>query len=95
MPQERRQVQNFRQRSCQVMPIRVCVVCGRDLTGRRSDALACSPACRAEASRLRRILRGEVVDGYLTIDQRIDARQRRTRRATGSYDRGTNKDAGA
>jgi hypothetical protein len=43
---------------------RVCAVCGSSLSGHRKDARSCSPVCRAEASRLRRLLRGESVDGY-------------------------------
>src|SRR5215208_2375678 len=43
---------------------RVCVLCGRALDGRRADARHCGASCRREASRLRRLLAGEPVDGY-------------------------------
>lgn len=38
---------------------RSCVICGESLSGRRADARHCGGPCRAEASRLRRILAGE------------------------------------
>jgi hypothetical protein len=59
---------------------RVCSVCGRSLKNHRKDARVCSDSCRAEASRLRRILSNEEADGYRSVDQRIRARQRRTKR---------------
>jgi len=43
---------------------RCCVVCGESLQGRRAHAVVCGPACRREASRIRRLLSGETVDGY-------------------------------
>lgn len=55
-----------------------CPVCGGALAGRRSDARYCSGTCRAEASRLRRILSGQGADGYATLPDRAAAAQRRT-----------------
>jgi hypothetical protein len=42
------------------------------------DAVVCSPACRAERSRLKRLLAGETVEGYVSVEERLDARRRRT-----------------
>jgi hypothetical protein len=56
-----------------------CGICAASLDGRRADARFCSGACRAEASRLRRILSGEGADGYATLADRQAAAQKRTR----------------
>jgi hypothetical protein len=56
----------------------MCLVCGADLRGRRCDALTCGGACRAERSRLRRLLAGESVDGWDSMDDRLQSRHRRT-----------------
>jgi hypothetical protein len=56
-------------------PARACPVCGEDLVGRRPQARYCSGACRAEASRLRRLLAGSPVDGFASIMDR-EARMR-------------------
>lgn len=45
----------------------VCVMCGGSLEGRRRHALTCSGRCRAERSRLRRILDGRGADGRLSV----------------------------
>jgi len=42
---------------------RACPVCGQSLDGRRPQTRCCSAACRAEASRLRRLLAGRPVNG--------------------------------
>lgn len=34
------------------LPPRPCMVCGKDLTGKRSDALTCSSACRIQLKRV-------------------------------------------
>lgn len=52
--------------------MRVCVVCGASLEGQRSDARHCGGPCRAEASRLRRILDGNA-GPYASIRQRMFA----------------------
>jgi hypothetical protein len=61
------------------MTERRCVVCGARMEGRRRQARTCGGACRAEASRLRRLLAGEQpVDGcYSVADRlgRLDARR--------------------
>lgn len=57
-----------------------CLVCGDDLSGRRRDALTCSGACRAERSRLRRLLAGGTVDGWDSVDARLRSRRKRTER---------------
>jgi hypothetical protein len=44
--------------------MRVCVVCGTSLEGRRADARHCGGPCRAEASLLRAILRGKTTAPY-------------------------------
>jgi hypothetical protein len=56
---------------------RTCPVCGAALANRRRDALYCGGPCRAEASRLRRLRTGRVVDGYRNVAA-YKARQRRT-----------------
>jgi hypothetical protein len=56
---------------------RTCPICGAALPNRRRDALYCGGACRAEASRVRRLREGQVVDGYPDLPT-YDARQRRT-----------------
>jgi len=48
-------------------PPRRCPICERSLAGRRSDAVTCSGTCRAELSRLRRILSGSGADGYAAL----------------------------
>jgi len=58
------------------------VVCGASLGGMRSHARYCGPPCRAEASRVSRILRGEQADGYRTLEERLEASQKRTRTAS-------------
>lgn len=58
---------------------RTCPICGADLDGLRSDATYCSPACRIEASRRRRLGAGEPVEGYPTLAAYLERRQRRTK----------------
>lgn len=48
-----------------------CPLCGAPLEGRRRQARYCGGACRAEASRLRRLLDGEPVDGFTSIGDRL------------------------
>ncbi len=55
---------------------RVCVVCGASLAARRRHARYCSGSCRAEASRLRRILGGSQPDGFASVASRIGAMSR-------------------
>ena len=62
---------------------RACAVCGRALEGRRADARHCGAGCRREASRLRRLLAGEPVDGYRNLADYLNARQRRAKRGWG------------
>jgi hypothetical protein len=50
--------------------MRSCVVCGEPLEGRRCDARHCGGPCRAEASRLRRILNGGP-NTYLSVRERM------------------------
>ena len=52
--------------------MRICVVCGASLAGMRSDARYCGPPCRAEASRLKRILDGRE-SAYQSVHERIKA----------------------
>jgi hypothetical protein len=58
--------------------MRSCVVCGQSLEGRRADALHCSGACRAEASRIQRILSGSMPTPYSSLAARIRAAHKRT-----------------
>ncbi len=52
--------------------VRCCVVCGAPMEGRRRQARTCGGACRAEASRLRRLLAGEQpVDGCYSLADRL------------------------
>jgi len=55
-----------------------CPVCDEALIGRRSDARFHSDSCKAEASRLVRILQGEPVQGYSSLADRLAAGHRRT-----------------
>jgi hypothetical protein len=60
---------------------RCCAFCGGSMEGRRPQALYCGGPCRADASRLRRLLSGEQVDGYRSArDFLRSARQSRTAR---------------
>jgi len=56
---------------------RTCPICSAPLADRRRDALYCGGPCRAEASRLRRLREGLVVDGYPDLAA-YKARQTRT-----------------
>lgn len=60
---------------------RLCALCGGSLEGHRADARFCSPVCRIEASRIRRILASGKVDGYPSLADRLRAGRRRTGRA--------------
>lgn len=57
--------------------MRRCVVCGASLSHCRIDARHCSGACRAEASRWKRILRDESADGYDSVAARTRALRQR------------------
>jgi len=48
--------------------LRVCCVCGSSLADRRRDAVACSPACRREDARVRRLQAGMGDGPYLNND---------------------------
>ena len=61
--------------------VRVCAVCGAAIDGHRADARYCGAACRREAARLRALLAGVPVEGYLSHHQYITSRQRRAKRA--------------
>jgi len=53
--------------------MRRCLVCGASLEGRRRQTRTCSDVCRAEASRLRRLLAsGGPVDGFSCVADRLD-----------------------
>lgn len=66
------------------MVIRRCPVCGDSLDGMRAHARYCSGACRAEASRLRRLLDGSPADGFQSVADRLDrmTERKRTERGT-------------
>lgn len=59
---------------------RVCAVCGTNLDGRRADARYCTPSCRREACRIRILLAGIPVEGYRSLSQYVNRRQRRAKR---------------
>jgi len=61
--------------------MRSCVICGAPLEGRKSIARHCGPPCRAEASRLRRLLNGKQVGPYRSINERLAASRRIPRRS--------------
>jgi hypothetical protein len=61
--------------------MRRCVMCGADLSHLRRDALACSPECRRERSRLLRLLAGEPDSGYETVLSYLERRRRRAPQA--------------
>jgi hypothetical protein len=62
---------------------RRCCVCGGSLEGRRRQARTCGGACRAEASRLRRLLAGEQpVDGCYSVADRVGRLHVTTREET-------------
>lgn len=61
------------------MTDRACPVCGADLEGRRRDARYCGGACRAEGSRLQRLLAGRTVDGFVSVGDRLDRMRPHTR----------------
>jgi hypothetical protein len=63
--------------------MRVCLLCGECLEGRCPQARYCSDPCRAEASRLRAILKGRNSGPYSSVAQRLRAFQNRTSRALG------------
>lgn len=56
-----------------------CPVCGASLDGRRADARYCGRSCRREASRIRRLLAGQDEQGYRTLRDYINRRQRRAK----------------
>ena len=61
-----------------------CVVCGGSLSGRRADARHCGGPCRAEASRLRRLLRGKEVGPYRSVNERLDVSKRANHKHEGN-----------
>ncbi len=65
-------------------PGRLCAICGASLDGRRAHARYCSGACRAEASRLRRIVAGQEPDGFRTLADRLRRQRNRTEPGAGA-----------
>jgi hypothetical protein len=56
---------------------RTCRFCGGTLRHkRRAHAVYCGNACRADASRLRRLLDGDPIDGYDSVAAFISTRTR-------------------
>lgn len=47
--------------------MRHCPICGTDMAGQRPDAAVCSAPCRAELSRVNRLLSGSPVDGHESL----------------------------
>lgn len=59
---------------------RACRYCGTPLPpGTRPHAVVCSNTCRADLSRLRRLLAGDPVDGYANVAAFISTRYRHAR----------------
>lgn len=48
-------------------PDPACRFCAKPMRGRRRHAVYCGNACRADASRLRRLLDGQAIDGYESV----------------------------
>jgi hypothetical protein len=68
---------------------RRCAMCGGSMEERRRrHARYCPGACRAEASRLRRIAAGTTVDGFASVADREARRRRRTGAPRGVSARG-------
>jgi hypothetical protein len=65
--------------------MRSCVICGEPLEGRRADARHCSGACRAEASRIQRILSGSMPNPYPSLADRLEVARKRTSWANGAH----------
>jgi hypothetical protein len=59
---------------------RACVVCGADITDRRSEATTCGDACRRELNRTRRLLRGEADSDYQNLADWLNRRRIRAGR---------------
>lgn len=74
-----------------VVDSRRCAICGESIDGRRAHARYCGGPCRAEASRLNRLLRGERVDGYASVSERLAVARKRTQRREFPYDGGQAK----
>jgi hypothetical protein len=53
--------------------VRCCRLCGASLEGKRSHARFCTPAHRAEAARLRRILSAAEPGKYPSVHHRLIA----------------------
>lgn len=66
----------------QAVDQRSCCLCGTDISDYRKGARFCSRAHSAEASRLRRLLSGQRVDGYSSVADRLAAAHKRTRRSS-------------
>lgn len=64
---------------------RFCVLCGVDISAYRKGARFCSRGHSAEASRIRRLLAGQQVDGYPSLAHRLSAAQKRTGRLLGAF----------
>lgn len=60
------------------LPLRICCVCGADLTGRRRDAKTCEGACRVA---LHRIRRAEGEDGQDALFKRREFVRRHLQRS--------------
>lgn len=70
---------------------RLCVVCERDISELRKDALCCTAPCRAERGRLLAILEGRGSGPYRSVVSRLDALANRARGATGGRLRRTTR----
>jgi hypothetical protein len=57
---------------------RSCGLCGANISDYRRGARFCSRAHSAEASRLRRLLSGQKVDGYESLADRLAVADKRT-----------------
>src|SRR5204863_1444704 len=64
---------------------RVCCLCDRSLEGKRPHARFCSGACRAKASRIRKVLSGSPGQKYRSLAQMLGCSQKRTRKLLGIF----------
>ncbi len=59
-----------------------CRYCAAPMRWKRRSAVYCGSACRADASRLRRLLDGVPIDHYTSVEAFIATRHRRSVPAT-------------
>lgn len=58
--------------------MRHCPICGGEMSHHRVDAFVCGPSCRAELSRIKRLLSGQPVDRRESLADHLESRRKRT-----------------